>query len=532
MITVRQAAAMAPEQRAMYQQQIDGLLQKNRRNMDALLSAAALHYVGGNKRACADALLKAHEVNKRDKMVLSWASIVLSDLRDHKQALALSQKLLALGPGEAQALDVRARVLEQAGRPREALEAFEKVREIAGENPELALQIANCHFYLGELDKAEKAYERLMELDPDHAMGLYGYSTVHKFTAEEADAFIGKVDAAIPANRKLPEYNVSALHYTAAKIHDDTGQLDEAFERYRKANDVRRPSDTEKLSAQFDCNKRAFHKLFFEDKAEWGDRSATPIFIVGMPRSGTTLVESIAASHPAVTAGGEMPFMDLLTLDLGIASADPVKYNAMISALTRPQVSAMARKYLQDGRVLAGTTALFTDKMPHNFMNIGLIRLMFPKARIIHCLRDPIDTCLSIYTNAMTPAHNYYKSDLATLGTYYRHYQNLMAYWHEMFPGKILDIHYEDVVANTELNSRRIIEYLGLPWRDEVLKREGSQGAVKTLSAWQVRQPIYSSAKGKWRRFEKHLGPLIEALGDAPAAYRAQLEMLEKEGAA
>jgi hypothetical protein len=184
----------------------------------------------------------------------------------------------------------------------------------------------------------------------------------------------------------------------------------------------------------------------------------------------------------------------------------------------------MGKTYLEGARSMSGADNWFTDKMPHNFMNIGLILLLFPNAKILHCRRDPIDTCVSIYTNGMTPAHTYYKSDLATLGTYYNHYLTLMDHWHSVFPGRILDVYYEDVIANGEHASRAIIKHLDLDWEDQVLNREGSQSAVRTLSAWQVRQPIYASAKGKWRRFEKHLGPLIDALGDSVATYQSDLD--------
>ena len=163
-------------------------------------------------------------------------------------------------------------------------------------------------------------------------------------------------------------------------------------------------------------------------------------------------------------------------------------------------------------------------------MNVGLIFLFFPNAKVIHCRRHPVDTCVSIFTNGMTPAHNHYKTDLAVLGRYYRHYLELMDYWDELFPGRIHHVHYEDVVSNTEFCARAMIGHLGLDWEDGVLSRQNSQKSVKTLSAWQVRQPVYSSSMGKWRRFEKKVTPLLDALGDSIGHYEEELKSLEKSG--
>ncbi|MCB1441194.1 MAG: sulfotransferase, partial [Nitratireductor sp.] len=154
---------------------------------------------------------------------------------------------------------------------------------------------------------------------------------------------------------------------------------------------------------------------------------------------------------------------------------------------------------------------------------------LFPKARIFHCRRHPLDVCSSIYTNGMTPAHNYYKSDLETLGRYFSAYDDHMAFWNHLFPGRIREVFYEDLIANQELNSRAMIDHVGLPWDDRVMTRDNPDGVVKTLSAWQVRQPVYASAMGKWKRYENHLGPLIEALGDKVATYETALEAIGKD---
>lgn len=530
MITVQQAAGMNRDQRANYLGRVEQLLAKDKKNFDALMSGAALHYVNQDLETCCELLTRAHKVQKKDKMVLAWLSVALIDSHQVQKALAISQKLVSIAPGEANSWDCRGRVLDQAGRPAEALAAFEKVRKLAGSNPELEMQIANSYFYMGDHDMAEKGYLKVISMQPNHAMGLYGYSTVHKFLESEVDEYITKVEAALPSNREMPEYYTSALYYTAAKIYSDAKQHKKAFEQYKKANDVRRPQNTDMLSHPFEASRMAFPKSFFEDKNEWGDRFASPVFIVGMPRSGTTLVESLVGAHKSITSGGEMPFMDSIAMELGSMAA-PDKFAQKVAGLSRKDVADLARKYLSEARAMAGTTGGFTDKMPHNFMNIGLIFLLFPKARVINCLRHPLDNCVSIYTNAMTPVHNYYKSDLTSLGRYYAMYEDIMAYWHDLFPGRILDVHYEDVISNTELNARKIIDFLGMSWQEDVMNRQQSQKAVRTLSAWQVRQPIYQSSSGRWRIYEKHLGPLVDELAERVDRYENALNIIQQQDA-
>lgn len=528
MITSQQAAKMSPMQRMGVLRQVEAALKKDRRNVDALLSGAALHYADKRLDEAIGLLQKAFAIRKKDLMVLRWLAVATAEARNYKQAKIYARKLVEAEPGNADNWHIRGRTLDAAGDPAGALAAFERVEKLAGENPELTFQIANCHYYMGDLAAAEKGYLKTLAMEPHHAMAIYGYSTLHKFAADEVEEFAARAEAAIPLNRDMPIYNISALYYAIAKAREDAGQFDSAFAAYLKANQCRKPANTDDLARPFESARAAFTPALYERRQGWGDPATMPIFVLGMPRSGTTLVESIAAAHSAVSPGGEMAFIDDIAMQLGAMRAPPREFANAIARLDRRQIAERAKQYVTEAHQISGARNRFIDKMPHNFMNIGLIFLLFPNARIIHCRRHPIDTCVSIFTNGMTPAHNYYKSELDVLGRYYRLYLNMMAYWHRLFPGRILDVVYEDVVANTALNSRRIIDYLGLDWEETVLSRDGSQKSVKTLSALQVRQPIYRSAMGKWRRFETHLAPLIETLGPVTADYEAEIETMQK----
>lgn len=527
MITLQQAAGMSREQRASLLNQVQTALKKNRKSVDALLSGAALVYAEKKVPQTVEFLQKAFALQPGNAMIAQWLSVAAAEMRDFKTARAASAKLVSLDPKNPENWQIRGRILDSSGDPAGGLAAFEKQLAITGEQPELVFQMANCHFYLGDLEKAEAGYRRAVELDPNHALALYGISTIHRFQAEETDPYVRQVEEAVKGNAGNELYNISALYYGAAKALDDAKRHDEAFEYYKKANEVRKEPVSDELTRPFENARAVFTPAFFQAKEKWGDQSRRPIFVLGMPRSGTTLVESMIAAHPKVTAGGELPVMSDVALRIGALQAPREEFVASMARLSRQDVTSMVRFYLDGVRAVCGADNLVTDKMPHNFVLVGLIALLFPKAKIIHCLRDPIDTCVSIYTNGMTPAHNYYKSDLATLGAYYNRYRDLMAYWHEALPGRIHDIHYEDVIANQELNSRKLMEIVGLPWQDSLLDRQTSQQSVKTLSAWQVRQPVYATAMGKWRRYERHLSPLLEALGDTPAKYEEELAGLQ-----
>ncbi len=532
MITVDQARGLNPEQRKKLLGQVEAVLKRDKRNIDALLSGAALLYTANATVEAIGLLKRAHKVQPKNPMIIQWLSVATAEVHEFADAKLYSKKLVEIDPANPENWQVRGRILDSSGDPVNALAAFKKQLSMTGETAELVFQMANCRFYIGELEEAEKGYRRAIELDPLHSTAIYGLSTIRRFSKDEVPVYLEQVNKAAKANKSGQAIDTASLYYGAGKALDDIKDFDAAFSYYKKANEAMNPNGQYDYLRPYENYKAAFNPELVEARTEWGDRSRRPIFVLGMPRSGTTLVESILGAHPRITAGGEMGMLEDLAFGIGAFKATPEEFAANVRGLSRKDASEMAQFYLRGVRAACGKDNLFTDKMPHNFTHIGLIFLLFPNAKIFHCRRDPVDTCVSIYTNGMSPAHNYYKTDLAVLGDYYRHYDDLMQFWHDLFPGRIHDIYYEDVVANTELNSRAMIEHVGLNWDDRVLLRNSENSAVKTLSAWQVRQPVYATAMGKWRRYESHLGPLLEALGDVPQRYAETLEGLsggEKE---
>jgi hypothetical protein len=232
-----------------------------------------------------------------------------------------------------------------------------------------------------------------------------------------------------------------------------------------------------------------------------------------MPRSGTSLVEQILSTHPGVYGAGELTAIDQFARHLGDATGDAYPQSAL--HLDQATIDAAARQYLAALQDLAPSAIRVTDKMPGNFLHLGLIQLLFPGARVIHCRRDPLDTCLSCYFQQFNQGQTF-SYDLSDLGHHYRQYQRLMRHWQSVISLPMLDVHYEDLVADQEAMSRKMLEFCGLDWTDECMRFYESKRYVATASYDQVRQPIYHKSVGRWRHYERYLGPLKTALGDLP----------------
>ncbi|NCF30054.1 MAG: sulfotransferase family protein, partial [Gammaproteobacteria bacterium] len=310
----------------------------------------------------------------------------------------------------------------------------------------------------------------------------------------------------------------SHLHFAAAKMLDDISEFERAFQHLQSANAIehQRTHFDADAGRSFVARSRAtFDSAFFEDKNAIGNASDKPIFIVGMLRSGTTLVEQILASHPAVYAGGELEYFRGVAGQLPDRLGGGQPYPECVKSLDAATIDAISRNYLAQFTKHSGDAQRFTDKNPLNFEHLGLIMTVFPNARVIHCRRDPMDLCLSIYFQHFSERHDF-AYHFADITEYLRQYEQLMAHWHSVFPGRIHDIQYEDLVANLEPVSRAMFEYLDIQWDDNCLEFHRTARPVGTASHWQVRQPLYTRSVERWRHYEPYLEDLRAALADQP----------------
>lgn len=378
--------------------------------------------------------------------------------------------------------------------------------------------VAGIYRRMGQLEKAEQEFRTAIELKPDYGEAYQGLSEVVKF--EQGDPIIDQTVKQVQ-RLDLEDKVKSYLYFAAAKMHADIGEYDTAFRCYQSGNTMAgRKFATDQHRQSVKDNIYIFSKYYFKGRPSEGVDSDLPVFIVGMPRSGTTLVEQILASHSQIFGAGELNEIKRIAASSPNFSQIKAPYPHCVPMLKQGAINTMAEEYLKQIRKLTDDKSVtrIVDKHPLNFLNIGLILMMFPNAKIIHTVRDPLDTCLSCFFQHFTRGQDY-SFNLNQLAHFYNDYARLMEHWQMLYPGKILDLEYESLIENQESESRRLIAYCGLEWEDTCLEFHKTRRTVKTASFMQVRQPIYKSSKGRWQKYRKHIGPLAQILGINLANY-------------
>ncbi len=358
----------------------------------------------------------------------------------------------------------------------------------------------------GRFSEAEALFRRTIEIDPDFSYAFASIATHRRMTAEDTGWLAG---AEALLSKGLPPGHAISLRYALGKYFDDVGRYDDAFEHYRCANELAKRQgssyDGSRLSGRVDEIIRSFDAPFLRRCGDQGSTTELPVFIIGMPRSGTSLTEQILASHPAVFGAGEVTFWDAAFL---AHRAAQVESEAGGSSTGVSPIPGMARDYLGRLTALSGAARRVVDKMPANFLYAGLIHAVLPRAKIIHMRRHPVDTCLSIYFQNFFN-RDPYANDLDHLAHYYGEYVRVTDHWRALLPATtLLEVPYEQLTADQEGWTRRMLEFIGLPWDPRCLQFHETDRIVITASKWQVRQKIHSGSAGRWRNYEEHLGPL------------------------
>ena len=362
---------------------------------------------------------------------------------------------------------------------------------------------------LGHLDEARRQITKAIELAPRKAVFHFNLTDTKRMTA--ADPSLTAIEGLAREIDTLPADEQMHLHFALGKAYDDIGERDRSFSHLLAGNALKRRQagyDEAGTLALFKRIQAVFIPELVKDKGAVGKAGKDPIFILGMPRSGTTLVEQILASHRQVFGAGELDLFEQATADLVGKGAFP----EAVERLSAEDLEHLGRHYLAGLQAKAQGATRITDKMPRNFLFCGLIHLALPDARIIHTRRDPIDTCLSCFSKLFSRGHPY-AYDLAELGRYYRGYEALMEHWRQVLPeGTLLEVRYEDVVADLEGQARRMLAFCGLEWDDACLAFHRTERPIRTASAVQVRQPIYQTSVGRWRPDADLLKPLTDEL--------------------
>jgi tetratricopeptide (TPR) repeat protein len=423
-------------------------------------------------------------------------------------AVRLLRKALRIAPDFIDATINLGRALRMVDRHREAIDCYRRVLRTE-RRPTALIGLARALAEAGASEEAAALLRRVIAENPGQAFPYIELARNLKFA--EADPEPAQV-AALLAGSSLSTRERIRLFYAAGKMMNDLGRYEQAFTYYSDAKRLETvPFEADAHDQHVDRLIAAFTPALFDRLAGSGSESDKPLFIVGMPRSGTTLTEQILASHRSVYGAGELQTINALALR-SLQRIAGVSVLEAIAALDAATVGELAATYLRALDELAPSALRVTDKMPHNFFHLGLIQLMFPNARVVHCRRDPVDTCVSCYMNEFDERHGYNR-DLSDLGRYYRAYDRLMAHWRAVLRLPIHEMVYEDTVADPERQARALVAFAGLDWDDRCLAFHETDRAVLTPSQWQVRQPIYRQSVERWRRYGGALGPLMEALG-------------------
>lgn len=434
------------------------------------------------------------------------------DIGNFDEALYWFERARGVAPNLPQVLEGAGNALIALGRPAEALTAFEKLRSIAPQSHSAFHGTGEALKQLGRIEEARSALERAVALAPDVAGHHYTLAQLGRFV--DNDPRLGDLERLARKAGSLSEPDRCELHFALAKAHDDLGRHAEAFEHWQKANAIKRRAvayDEAMFLGILRDLAAAFTPEVVASRRGAGDPSDVPVFVVGMPRSGTTLVEQIIASHPQAFGDGEQMYLHYL---LGQDLAGP-QFPAHFAGVPNEALRQMGSLYMGRLKADAPGAARIVDKLTANFMLCGLIHLILPNAKIIHVRRDPLDTCFSCFTNLFSQNIDY-SYDLGELGRYYRAYETLMEHWRSVLPDDaMLEVSYEELVGDFASQARRIVAYTGLAWDEACLSFHRTKRVVHTLSAAQVRQPLYRTAVGRAAPYTPWLEPLRRALAGA-----------------
>lgn len=374
--------------------------------------------------------------------------------------------------------------------------------------------MANQHKARGEFAKAAALYQEIMVQQPDYTQAHFTYSGIHKYLSA-SDPHIGILRSLLDSGRMSVEQRVH-LAFALSKAFEDLGDYPQAFRFLEMGNSFRRDTFHYNIDSDADLigniirtfNREALSRLHVD-----ANPSQRPIFIVGMVRSGTSLVEKILSSHTDVYGAGELQYVFTLASRLFLKRSLCYQF-AALETYPANVFEQFGKAYLEKVALLDSQSPRVTDKMPFNMMMIGLIGIAFPNAKIVHCVRDARDTCLSIYRQNFTTGNYRFAYNLTSLGQFHNLYRKLMRHWHGVFPGAIYDINYESLTQNPEHEIRQLLDACGLGWQDDCLRFDKSPGIVKTASYHQVRQPMYTSSVNLWQKYAEFLQPLLDVLDE------------------
>jgi tetratricopeptide (TPR) repeat protein len=494
------------------------VLQKEPAHVDALRLLGLIAASSGDLDDAEHLLRQALAVAPDHAPALFELGRVLRELERPEEAIEVYRELLALQPDDPRAHFQLASALAPAARNEEAAAAYRRCLALAPKHTGAWLGLGHMLKTVGQHDEGVAAYRHCIALEPGFGEAYYSLANLktYRFGSAEIESMQRHLES-----DKLNDTSRVNFLFALGKAFEDAGNYEQAWRYYEEGNARQRmlvnydPVQTETVNDELIA---FFDAAFFASTAGHGHPDRAPIFVVGLPRSGSTLIEQIIASHSQVEGTSELPYIGRLTKSLNHNRADAMRYPRVLGELQPRHFHRLGQDYLDmAARHRLQGTVHFIDKMPNNFPSAGFIHSILPNAKIIDARRDPMDACVGnlrqLYAKGQT-----FSYDQCDIGEYYLQYLRMMAHWDNVLPGKILRVQYEDVVADLETQVRRILDFLELPWEDNCLRFHATLRSVRTASSEQVRQPIYDSSVGFWRHYASHLDELREILAPLCAA--------------
>ena len=477
-----------------------------------------------------------------------WGAILLGERNQPEVVIAEIQKRLKAGREEAIFHALLSRANNRMDKNKDAVAELKKALKLNPKHRQWWYDLAVQQRQMGQIEESQVSFREAIELDPLDGTTLRVFGSEHKF--KQDDPVFKRINQALASLDMLPKQKQVELHYAAAKAYEDIGELDTAFAHYR--NGGRKQTELSPYkhagsSGLLKTLRMGMRPAVYEKIKDAGDPNPKPVFVLGMPRSGTTLAEQIIASHPQAFGAGELKLLHRVLDGISVngnriqTSSDPGVIPTYIPGIdlqcAKLGFRERGERYVQAITALAKSggkpdALRVVDKMPGNYFWTGLVPFVLPGAKIIHTRRHPMDTCLSNY-RIFFPDGMPWSYDLRNLGKCYRLYHEHMQHWESnMPPGTLLSIRYEETVADLEVMARKVIDHIGLEWDPNCLKFYETERPVKTASLGQVRQPIYTSSVGRWRKYEQYLKPLLDEIGPVVESYEAELEASSRQSVA
>jgi len=493
---------------------IKEVLKKHPNDVSAIRMLADLAIRLGRFQDARNLLERALELAPDFTLARQNYATVLRRLQELPEAMIEIEALLRQDPNNPRYLILKASVLTQLGDHNAAVTIFERV--IKDYPNQSAAQMSYGHNLktLGRVDEAILAYRRTVEISPSTGEAYWSLANLKTFRFSDED--VSTMRNAVTAGGGDAD-DQNHLAFALGKALEDRGEYDESFKFYRRGNEIRR------MEHSYDPKRNLYNAVrqvktctaeFFAGREAVGCQAPDPIFVVGLPRAGSTLLEQILASHSTVEGTTELADIIALSRQLaGDRKKNPTGlYPEILNELSPGQLREMGESYLDSTRVHRSELPFFIDKMPNNWLHVGLIHLILPNAKIIDARRHPMAGCFACYKQLFARGQTF-TYDLTAVGHYYRNYINVMDHWDKVLPGKVLRVQYEDMVADSETQIRRILDHCDLPFEEQCLRFYETDRAVRTPSSEQVRQPIFQEGLEQWRNYEAHLDPLKKALG-------------------